>query len=75
MTKTINFENFKKWVIPVLIFIFCEFVFAKNISSMFLNKFFIVDIFNNSALNYHFFYWIMVFCYFLCNCVDYKICI
>lgn len=38
MTKIINFENFKKWVIPVLMFLFCEFVFKRNIEKHLLYK-------------------------------------
>ena len=34
-TDILNIQNFKKWILPILMFVFCEFIFKRKILPIF----------------------------------------
>ena len=34
-TNLLNIKNFKKWILPILMFVFCEFIFKRKILPIF----------------------------------------
>lgn len=48
----VNVKNFKKWIFPSLMFLFCEFIFRQKIlNSLFFGKIFVFKFFENPIVN------------------------
>lgn len=48
----VNVKNFKKWILPVLMFLFFEFIFRQKIlNSLFFGKIFVFKFFENPIVN------------------------
>lgn len=63
----VDIKSFKKWVVPILMFIFCEFVLRKKIlNGIFSGKFFCLKLFDNPNVNC--FFWGGVGCIFF-SCI------
>ena len=43
MKAMVDAKNFKKWILPILMFIFCEFIFRRKIIPIFLMGFYFKD--------------------------------
>ena len=46
----LNVKNFKKWILPILMFIFCEFIFKRKILPIFRKFVFTGDYFFDGIL-------------------------
>ena len=54
----VDIKSFKKWVVPILMFIFCEFVLRKKIlNGIFSGKIFCLKLFDNPNVNCFFLGW------------------
>ena len=63
----VDIKSFKKWVVPILMFIFCEFVLRKKIlNGIFSGKIFCLKLFDNPNVNC--FFWGGVGCIFF-SCI------
>lgn len=49
-TNLLNIKNFKKWILPILMFIFCEFIFKRKILPIFRKFVFTGDYFFDGIL-------------------------
>ena len=51
-TDLLNIKNFKKWILPILMFVFCEFIYRQRITKYIFSKnFLVVNFFGNSILD------------------------
>lgn len=52
MKAMIDAKNFKKWILPILMFVFCEFVYRQHLVKYLLDRdYLVVNFFENSVLN------------------------
>ena len=50
-----NIKNSKKWVAPILMFVFCEFIFRQRISKkIFYDDLLVFNFFDNTVVNKYF---------------------
>ena len=48
----VDTKNFKKWIFPILMFVFCEFVYRQHLLKYLLDRdYLVVNFFENSVLN------------------------
>lgn len=54
-TDILNTQNFKKWILPALMFLFCEFFFRQRISKkIFYDDLLVFNFFDNTVVNKYF---------------------
>ena len=52
MKAMVDTRNFKKWIFPILMFVFCEFVYRQHLVKYLLDRdYLVVNFFENSVLN------------------------